>query len=1096
MRNMTTMKTSVRKTLGRAAGLAVLAAALSLDAETVPLSETGDLHRPANVTADTPCLLLIHGGGWSAMSRRDVVGIADYFSKDLGFVVYNIDYRLASPEHPWPACGEDCVASAKFMFTEAFARAAGVRPRKIWIVGGSAGGHLALWTGLSLPSDQVAGIVSISGIADPAPDFAALPWRYRVLFGGQEPTAARLDAMNPLRLIRPDGPPVLLTHATDDTVVPIASARNFEKAYRAAGNHVEFYEYPSEIEPGLTGHCIWRPNSKPHRLIAALERAIADFVRPRVSTPQADAVGATADVWSLFANPPASAKSWTYYFWSNTLTDRETITAEVADMARLGFGGILLTDSRGYWDDDDHVLNPPATVRWGSADWLDLVEHTIREADRHGLSLFLNIAASGGHLRGDVDVVDDAPKFLKCRAYLPGDAFEPLPFPHGREVAAFAVRTAEPAARTDWANAGDGQMSMEGNSGKGEDVAAFKRRTALEVRELKSADEGRGLGTKWTILRFARATVVGREQDIDVLDRAAVGRHLDRVVAPLVARLPGLVGRDKAFAGLYNVSWEGLMPTWSATFEADFAADAGYALRPKLPVLAGFVPAGADAEKVFRDFRRARGRMMVTHLYGAVRDWAHAHGMFASAESGGPWNARGQKRDPRTFGECDQFEFLVANDVPQGEFWPTHEALHPDAGRANRNIDFFGRGIVAAARRAKQPIAAVEAFTHMYGHWTVDPAFLKPLADAAFVDGMNRIVWHTYTTSPAKYGVPGLEYFAGTHVNRHVTWNRDAVAFVRYLGRCQALLQAGDRIDDGEFLPPTGNYWEWGRFRRDEGAQFLTTHRRIGAADVFFVTGEGAGEVSLNAVAGGRAVEVWDPVAVTRRTAEASEANGRTQVRLDLPRGGSAFVVFADKPARPLGTDPKNVGTGPVESRVAGPWRVSFRYHPGVAAEPPKARTMERLVDWTSLADVRHFAGTGVYEATFDWADAERGRIRLSLGSVPTGLARVFVNGADCGIAWCAPWEVDVTAAVRLGRNALQIEYTNNWHNRLVGDCALPPEARVTRSTVHYWNVPRRGRDDNPWTLRPTLYSGPSAYDPLQPSGLLGPVRLMAFDGK
>ena len=443
---------------------------------------------------------------------------------------------------------------------------------------------------------------------------------------------------------------------------------------------------------------------------------------------------------------------------------------------------------------------------------------------------------------------------------------------------------------------------------KGEDVTAFRRRTALEVRELASPAEARGLGAGWTVLRFARATVKGREQDIDVLDRAAVGRHLDRVVAPLVARLPGLVGKGRAFAGLYNVSWEGLMPTWSATFEADFAADAGYALRPKLPVLAGFVPAGTDAGAVMRDVRRARGRMMAKHLYAAVRDWAHAHGMFATAESGGPW---GQARDPRTFGECDQFEFLAANDVPQGEFWPMHEnATHPDAGRANRNIDFFGRGIVAAARRAKLPIAAVEAFTHMHRHWTVDPAFLKPLADAAFVDGMNRIVWHTYTTSPAKYGVPGLEYFAGSHVNRNVTWNRDAAPFVRYLGRCQALLQAGTWVDDGEFLPPTDNYWPYGRFRKDAGAQFLTAHRRIGAADVFFVTGEGKGEVSLNAVASGRAVEVWDPVAVTRRAADASEAGGRTAVRLDLPRGGSAFVVFADKPARPQGA-PKTRGQAP-----------------------------------------------------------------------------------------------------------------------------------------------------------------------------------------
>ena len=337
---------------------------------------------------------------------------------------------------------------------------------------------------------------------------------------------------------------------------------------------------------------------------------------------------AADSLWDSFANPAPAAKPWTYYFWANSLTDRETISAEVADMARLGFGGILLLDSRGYWDDDKHVRNPPATIRWGSEAWFDLVEHAVREAGRHGMHLILSIGASGGHLRGDCDAGDDAPKFLKVRSYLPGDAFESPDLPHYRDVAVFAVRTAEPAERTAWANAGDGQMSMEGNVGKGESVTAFKTRTALEVRELQTPEEGKGLGANWTILRFGRATVAGRETDIDVLDREAVFRHLERAVAPLVARLPGLVGTNKAFAGLYNVSWEGLMPTWSRTFEADFAADAGYALRPKLPALAGFVPPGTDLAAFQRDVRRARARMMVKHLYAAVRDWAHGRGMF------------------------------------------------------------------------------------------------------------------------------------------------------------------------------------------------------------------------------------------------------------------------------------------------------------------------------------------------------------------------------------------------------------------------------------------------------------------------------------
>lgn len=247
----------------------------------------GDVHLPETVSDKTPCVLLIHGGGWSAMKRQDVVGIAEFLQRDLGCVVYNIDYRLASKENPWPACGEDCVKAAEFMFSDDFAKACGVRPRQIWVMGGSAGGHLALWTGLTLPLEKVAGIVSISGIGDPLPDAQCNPGRYRALFGGADPRAELYDSMNPLKLIRQNGPKILCTHATGDKVVPIESAKNFAAAYRAAGNRIEFFEYPHDIEPGLTGHCIWRPGSDPHRLISALERTIAGFVMPsRVPEPR------------------------------------------------------------------------------------------------------------------------------------------------------------------------------------------------------------------------------------------------------------------------------------------------------------------------------------------------------------------------------------------------------------------------------------------------------------------------------------------------------------------------------------------------------------------------------------------------------------------------------------------------------------------------------------------------------------------------------------------------------------------------------------------------------------------------------------------
>ena len=51
------------------------------------------------------------------------------------------------------------------------------------------------------------------------------------------------------------------------------------KAVTAAGNEVEFFAYPCDCVPGLTGHCIWRPLFRSKKLIPHLETRIADFVR-------------------------------------------------------------------------------------------------------------------------------------------------------------------------------------------------------------------------------------------------------------------------------------------------------------------------------------------------------------------------------------------------------------------------------------------------------------------------------------------------------------------------------------------------------------------------------------------------------------------------------------------------------------------------------------------------------------------------------------------------------------------------------------------------------------------------------------------------
>lgn len=241
----------------------------------------GDLYRPDGWTAETPVVLQIHGGGWTALDRASWAGVAQYFTEKLGYASFNIEYRLA-PEHPWPACAKDCLKAANYLLSPDFATTYGLQPKRIWICGGSAGGHLALWTGLSLPADKVAGIISISGIGNPHPDAAAHPDRYKAVFGNRTPTEADFAAIDPRNLLKTGViPKILQTHVDHDTAVPIESARDFAARVKELGGASTFIEYKKADVTTTGGHCIWVPGSNPHELIPTVKQAIESFVSQR-----------------------------------------------------------------------------------------------------------------------------------------------------------------------------------------------------------------------------------------------------------------------------------------------------------------------------------------------------------------------------------------------------------------------------------------------------------------------------------------------------------------------------------------------------------------------------------------------------------------------------------------------------------------------------------------------------------------------------------------------------------------------------------------------------------------------------------------------
>jgi len=193
--------------------------------------------------------------------------------------------------------------------------------------------------------------------------------------------------------------------------------------------------------------------------------------------------------------------------------------------------------------------------------------------------------------------------------------------------------------------------------------------------------------------------------------------------------------------------------------------------------------------------------------------------------------------------------------------------------------------------------------------------------------------------------------------------------------------------------------------------------------------------------------------------------NGRTTVTLDFSPRDAMFILFGEATTETEMILPKAMRKTAAE--LSDGWDVSFRS--ALAAPEPV-----HLVHLTPLSenpsdDIRYFSGTATYRRSVKLSKLSGGRYILNLGQV-FSLARVRVNGRDCGVVWKAPYEVDVTDALRKGTNTIEVEVTNGWANRLIGD----QQRGVTPTT---WIYPR-------------LFD---ADEPIHPSGLAGPVVLETF---
>lgn len=257
------------------------------------------------------------------------------------------------------------------------------------------------------------------------------------------------------------------------------------------------------------------------------------------------------------------------------------------------------------------------------------------------------------------------------------------------------------------------------------------------------------------------------------------------------------------------------------------------------------------------------------------------------------------------------------------------------------------------------------------------------------------------------------------------------------------------------------------RLENEPGGDVRYVHRNIDGGDIYWIANISPEartvELSMRAEAG--AVRILDADGGRIGASAFSVRDGRTYVTLDMTQDDAKFIVL-DRTMKDDAVPERLICGSMTELKAA--WKVTFQEG---REGPAGGIVLEELTDLSKSAidSVRFFSGTATYSCDFSLEDG--GDVVLDLGKVCC-MARVRLNGEDLGLLWHAPYRCDISSALRHGENHLEIEVTNVWANKLIGDSAKPRKDRLTFIGWQFF----------------------SPSDPLPESGLIGPVMLIGLN--
>jgi hypothetical protein len=484
----------------------------------------------------------------------------------------------------------------------------------------------------------------------------------------------------------------------------------------------------------------------------------------------------------------SQAKPWTRWWWLGSAVNRRDLSAALALYEKAGLGGLELTPIYGVRGEERRFIN------FLSPEWVGMLEHTIKEANRLGLGVDM-ATGTGWPFGGPWVDAEDACKDLLSKTWeLRGGArlgepvrFVQKPFvravgrrpdiatlrepirlnPNLQELALDQVRFEKPLPL----------QALMAYSDRGETIDLTAR-----VRPDGTLDwvapPGRwklyGVFQGWHGKLVERAAPGGEGDVIDHFSAEALGHYLDKFDRAFAGR--NVRGLRAFFNDSYEVDDAEGQSDWTPMLFAEFRARRGYDLREQLPALLGDGDEDRRA-RVLHDFRETISDLLLERFTAPWREWAHKKGAIVRNQShGSPANI---------------LDLYAASDIPETE------------GTDIVRMKFAS----SAANVTGKTLASAETVTWLDEHFLSSLGDVKRAVDLNFLGGINHVVYHGLAFSPERDPWPGWLFYAAVHLEPTNPQWKDFPALNRYIARVQSFMQQGRADNDVLLYYPVHDMW-------------------------------------------------------------------------------------------------------------------------------------------------------------------------------------------------------------------------------------------------------------------------------------------------